>query len=238
MIDPPRLLDDATGLEREILASAIDDEPSAERRKRVGAGIGVAAVAVSASSLASRFASWKVAVAAASIAAASAVVGIAHMYRADSEVAFQSRRIEAPAGESTPARRAVEIDEQTPAPTASEPEVQREIPAPTAPVRASAARPALAPEPSAPSISREILLIDRARTATAKGHSQEALAALDEYDREWPHGALTVEAEVLRIEALGAAGDDESAAERARAFLDAHPRSPYEARVRAYVKKP
>lgn len=237
MIDPPRLLDDAAGLEREILASAIDDEPSAERRKRVVAGIGVAAVAVSASSVASRVASWKVAVAAASIAAASAAVGIAQTYRSDSEVGVQARHIEAPAVESAPAKRAVRLEElDAEPPVVAEPEVPREIPAPPAPVRAT--RPVVEPEPAAPSISREILLIDRARTAKSKGQSKEALAALDEYDREWPRGALSVEAEVLRIEVLGAAGDDQSAAEKARVFLEAHPRSPYEARVRAYVKNP
>lgn len=241
MIDPPRLLDsldEASDLEREILASAIDDEPSAERRRRIVTGIGMAAVAVSASSMASRFASWKVAVAAASIAAASAVVGIAHTYRADSEVGFQSRHFEAPAVESAPAKRAVTSEEQPPAVVVPEPETSKEVSAPPPPVRTSAARPAVEPEPSAPSISREILLIDRARTAKAKGHAKEALAALDDYDREWPHGALAVEAEVLRIEALAAAGDESTAAERARAFLGAHPRSPYEARVRAYVKNP
>ncbi|AKU93806.1 hypothetical protein AKJ09_00470 [Labilithrix luteola] len=235
MIDPPRLLDGASDLERAILESALDDEPSVERRKRVVAGVGVAAAAVAVTSLGSRFASWKLVVGAVSIAAACAVAGIAHSYRADVEVAVASRRIEAPAVESAPPKRALE---QPPAPVEEPAPVLVQAPVQTVPARPTVAHPATAPEPSAPSISREILLIDRARTAKAKGHATEALAALDEYERDWPHGALAVEAEVLRIEALAAAGDEKTADEKARAFVDAHPRSPYETRVRAYVKNP
>ena len=89
-----------------------------------------------------------------------------------------------------------------------------------------------------PSIAREIALIDRARTSIAKGAPKSALATLDEYDVAFPAGTLSLEASVLRIEALAAAGDHGGATARARSFLERYPRSTYDARVRALLTNP
>ncbi|HCF56536.1 MAG TPA: sigma-70 family RNA polymerase sigma factor, partial [Myxococcales bacterium] len=63
-------------------------------------------------------------------------------------------------------------------------------------------------------------LLQRARTALARGEAREALALLDDHQRLFPGGQLIESREALRIEALAAAG--ESA--RARALADEYRR--------------
>jgi hypothetical protein len=55
---------------------------------------------------------------------------------------------------------------------------------------------------------------------------------LDAYDRSAPRGALRLEAEVLRIDALSRSGRLQQAQVRARAFLARYPNSALAARVR------
>ena len=77
----------------------------------------------------------------------------------------------------------------------------------------------------------ELQVVDRAYASLAAGQSHEALATLDEYRARFPHGALADEAAVLRIEALARTGEEAKASNLARAFLSAHPHSPYAARA-------
>lgn len=92
-------------------------------------------------------------------------------------------------------------------------------------------------EPAAQDVSKELALLDRARKALGTGDASAALAALAKHDRRFPHGELGLEAELLRVEALEASGDNAAAAHRARAFLAAHPHSPYTARVKTLLAK-
>jgi hypothetical protein len=78
----------------------------------------------------------------------------------------------------------------------------------------------------------ELTQLDSARSRLKSGRSEEALALLDAYERSAPRGALRLEAEVLRIDALSRSGRTEQAKSRARAFLERHPRSVLAARVR------
>jgi RNA polymerase sigma-70 factor (ECF subfamily) len=78
----------------------------------------------------------------------------------------------------------------------------------------------------------ELQQLDRARAALAGGRASEALATLDAYARSTPRGALRLEAEVLRIDALARSGRSEQARARAAAFLARHPQSVLAARVR------
>jgi hypothetical protein len=79
----------------------------------------------------------------------------------------------------------------------------------------------------------EVRTIIRAKRALADGHPAEALTALEEHERAFPHGSLAEERDALRVLALCAEGRaTEGAAERA-AFLRAHPLSAYVDRVRA-----
>ncbi|MBI2395522.1 MAG: outer membrane protein assembly factor BamD [Deltaproteobacteria bacterium] len=97
------------------------------------------------------------------------------------------------------------------------------------------AKAAPAASSAAPALSHEIQLIDAARQAIEAGDPTSAIAALDRYQRECPTGVLALEAQVLRIEAIARSGDPAGAAQLARRFLEGHPDSPYEARVRKHL---
>jgi TolA-binding protein len=116
-----------------------------------------------------------------------------------------------------------------------------EAPAPVAAPSRKAAKvepkaepvPALA-EP-APSLAEEVTSLQAARAALAAGEAEKAIALLDGHQRRFPQGALRVEAEMVRIEALARAGDARGAASRARRFAEEHPDTPYSRRARAMV---
>lgn len=88
------------------------------------------------------------------------------------------------------------------------------------------------PPGSSEALRLELQQLDRARAALAAGRATEALATLDTYSRSTPRGALTLEAEVLRIDALARSGRSNQARARASAFLARYPRSVLAARVR------
>jgi hypothetical protein len=83
------------------------------------------------------------------------------------------------------------------------------------------------------SLADEVLALKTARSALAGGRPKRALVALNTYAQRFPAGRLSLEAEVLRIEALAQAGQAAEARARAGAFVAAHPSSPYAHRVRA-----
>jgi len=227
MTEPRRLLDEASGLDRAILESSRDDEPSPARRRRVVAALGGASLAVSSSAAA---ASWKI------------IVGIAVVTGLGIGGAMvQARRtrpasVVAPTASVAPSVLRVATVAPVVTPAQAGPSTSAAIVV-TPPPKVMAKKVA-APSPSAPSIAHEIELIDRARQAKANGDAKGALAALDEYDAECRGGALSLEAAVLRIESLAAGGDHERAATLARQFLETHPQSAYDARVRAHLPNP
>lgn len=137
-------------------------------------------------------------------------------------------------------------------PSASvEPSVEPEIPpvavaepAPAAQAAAPTATVAASPAPlhrAAPSSSttaegslrEELALLDRARAAQRLHDTRVSLAALDEHDRRFPNGQLSVQSQVLRIEVLADSGDRPGARRLAEAFLARHPGNVLAPRVRA-----
>ena len=96
---------------------------------------------------------------------------------------------------------------------------------------------AAAPARSAPSLSPELDVLDRARQALAAHDPIAARAALDEYQRRFPNGSLREEAELASIETLVQSGDTAGAREAADRFLANHPESAYAGRVRAILKR-
>jgi len=226
MTEPRRLLDEASGLDRAVLESAADDAPSPARRRRVVAALGLTSVAVSSSAAAAGgVASWKIAIGIAAVTAdepRTVPVVVATARPVPSASAMPSAAPIAPIVSAAPMPQV----EAPPSPV-----VVTARPAPRRMVRETAE---IASD-ATPSIAREIALIDRARASIAKGAPKSALATLDEYDVTCPAGTLSLEASVLRIEALAAAGHHDSAAARARSFLERHPRSTYDARVRAHL---
>jgi outer membrane protein assembly factor BamD (BamD/ComL family) len=83
----------------------------------------------------------------------------------------------------------------------------------------------------------ELAALDEARAAIRNGAARRALALLDDYDRRFPRPELGLEARIVRIEALVAAGDLDRARELADRFLAAHPSSPSAARIRRLVDR-
>lgn len=79
-------------------------------------------------------------------------------------------------------------------------------------------------------------LIERARRALGTD-PKRALALTQEYQRRFPRGAMSVEREVIAVEALAQLGQVEAARRRALAFEAAHPRSIHLPRVRALLAR-
>jgi TolA-binding protein len=103
---------------------------------------------------------------------------------------------------------------------------------------APVARAPIASVPTAaPSLAEEIATIDRARRALYDHDAHGALRALDEHDRRFPSGALAPEAQVLRVEALLAAGDRPGAEAVANRLLAASPSGPQAERVRMLLRR-
>jgi hypothetical protein len=113
------------------------------------------------------------------------------------------------------------------------------------PVAASASSPAVSgakPRPAAAppasgesSLADEVRALEVARRAIADGRSPDALRALDDYRRSFPHGMMQQESTLLRIEALARGGNMTAARSLADQFLAGHPTSPHAQRVRRLV---
>lgn len=113
-------------------------------------------------------------------------------------------------------------------------------PPPAAPV--AQAPVAQAPEKAAAlaqgPLDRERTLVDRARSALARGDTDACMRAIREHAASYPDGVLAEEREVTAIRALAASGHDVDARARARAFHDAYPASLFGASVDAVVRPP
>jgi hypothetical protein len=80
----------------------------------------------------------------------------------------------------------------------------------------------------------ELLLLRRAQEAVA-GRPSESLALTAEHQRDYPNGIFVQEREVIAIDALLALRQTQRAEARARAFLEAYPRSAHAQRLRALL---
>jgi len=137
---------------------------------------------------------------------------------------------------SAPVAPKVETPERTavPPPSAAIPPdtVTPRDPLPPAPSGATRPAPTLllpAPSFSAPlgegTESRERTLLDRARTAMARGDLPAAARALGEHESAYPHGVLAEERELLRIQEALRSGRRDDGVALARAFRAQHPAS-------------
>jgi hypothetical protein len=110
-----------------------------------------------------------------------------------------------------------------------------------------AAEPAAAPETSIPSPALRIVketpaswdepqLIERARKALSSD-PRRALALAQEHQRRFPAGALSVERDVIALEALARSGQTSEAKRRALAFEAKYPKSIHLPRVHALLTR-
>lgn len=248
MSDPKRLLDeggDDLGVALLRAGRTIDAERAHERKiALLGAGAGLAAATVAAvGSRASAhgitqmiFSKWAVV----GLATTALVAGAA--VRALTPGPEAARAPAVPAALEAHPRVASDIGASPP----SAPETTTGISIhslPDAPAQVGATNsPAAAAHPPAEpaqvalpesGLAEEVAALHEARNAVAAGRSTAALAALDAYGKRFPRGRLSLEAEVLRIEALSRGGSRAAAAARAKSFLAAYPNNPYAHRVRA-----
>jgi len=84
-------------------------------------------------------------------------------------------------------------------------------------------------------VVEEAANLGRAHAALERGDASGALAELDGYARNFPSGALVVEAETLRIEALARHGDFARARALASVFLARESNGPAARRVRSVL---
>lgn len=235
--DPNRLRSDGSDFERQLLDAAGSEAPPPELVLGMRQALGLTSLSVPP---------------AAALAAKSSVgwvsAGVAVVVLGAGAALFQYSRSPAPPLTPRPALAAPTV-EAAPAPLAN--------PAPAQPSEApvAAAEKAAGPGPrtaavetAAPSAARsksqaaspsdtkrdlreEIELIDAARGAVARRAPEAALESLRRYFTNYPRGAFTPEAQVLRIEALEQSGRHAQASSLASAFLSRHPDSPLAERV-------
>jgi hypothetical protein len=244
MKDPVRLLDEgATAAELSLLRAGMSEEPSEQAVQRLAALLGVATGAAAVTAATKSSAAGAVAQGAASKMAAKWLILGAIGVAGGAAITFAVRR---PVHEAPPsaARPAGAPRVENPAARDVPALAGEGAPAPKAETAASeqAAVPAAqersadgTPRASAPSIAREIAALDVARRLLGSGNARGALGALDDYEAQVKTGMLRQEATLLRIEALATAGDMGAARRLAHRFLQNHPHSPHENRVRALV---
>lgn len=94
----------------------------------------------------------------------------------------------------------------------------------------------LAKEPAQPAVDGELALLRPAR-AHVRSSPARALELVARHEREYAHGALIEEREVIAIEALLESEHWADAEQRARRFFEQHPRSAHARRVRALLRE-
>ncbi|WP_438022938.1 hypothetical protein [Sorangium sp. So ce233] len=253
MTEPRRLLEESDSpLERALLSAGTSCPTSPETRAKTLAALGLAGAAALSSAAA------PAALSAAGTAAASSPVvaklGWTKILIALSTVgalagipagylAWRGSQAPPPAAVdrfagSLPGPIARAMPQAAPAPVEVAAE-QTAAPAPARSPRAAAAtKPgakAIPASAESAALQAELNALDAARSTLSSGNAQGALSLLDAYTREHPRGRLSLEAEVLRIDALAKSGRTDAAAQRAEAFLRRHPNSVLASRVRRYV---
>ena len=235
MNEPTRIVDSSSDeLERALLHAGTSYSASPELREKTLAALGLTGAAaalgagavVSGSSAKLGTTSLLAKLSAAKLAllgvAASAALSVPFVMSGSSEAPPLQTTVVPPNQPRRPA-----LAPPVTAPAAAEP-VRPAAATPAHPTRTAPAKPLS----SAEALRVELGQLDAARSKLAAGRSEEALAALDAYDRSAPRGMLKLEAEVLRIDALSRSGRTAQAQSRARAFLERHPKSVLAARVR------
>lgn len=244
MNEPTRLLSSPESeLERALLHAGRSYTASGSARAKTLVALGISAAATSSAPSAAAASSSLTKATVSKMAVAVLVIGAVtvpvwrYLGRHASAPVEHAPASAAPRLPLAPA--AIESAPIEPAPNQSEPvemarvEATEPQPAPRVPRPGAGRAPAKAA--SAPPLSAELAALDAARTSLSHSDPASALVALDAYGRDFPHGRLKIEAEVLRIGALAKSGQGEAARTRAEAFLRAHPDSVLASRVRSYA---
>jgi len=144
----------------------------------------------------------------------------------------QAGAIEAPLLPRTSPGRIMQQPDPEPAqaepPRAEPPAVERSTRRHSRPAEppASSEGPSLPRREQRQSLAAETALIAEAQAATNRGQGEQALRALERYDRQHAQGLMTEERSAARILALCAASKTRQARQEAARFLSRWPRSP------------
>jgi TolA-binding protein len=230
MSDPIRLLasPDATDLERELLKSWDDERPSSSARDKTFALLGVTSGALAAGGVATASIAPK-AIAAGWLAAAKWIVVSVAVFSAIGVGAAIALRNHTPL---PPPIVATPMPPLTPTATAQPTVEQTTIENDPAPSPTHVVAPHQVA--SAP-LTEQVAALDRAHAALESGDTRAARKLVDAYEAQYPGGAFTQEAEVVRIDALVRENDHATAERAGKHFLAAYPKSPHAARVRALL---
>jgi hypothetical protein len=222
MNDPVRLLEvGASEFEADLLRAGRSDAMSGHSRKQILAGIGIGGL-LTASTVASGVrAAAKGWLATVGVGVASVVAIWAGIHTSETNLAAPKPRVPPVAV----------VPRVTPAP---EPVLVPAEPEP-APALAPAKPAARSGTASDGSLTAELAAVEQARSAFLKHDYGQTLRLLDDYSRRFPKRQLASEATVLRIEALAARGDRDSASRIGRSFLQNHPNGPYAQRVKSVI---
>jgi hypothetical protein len=230
MSELPRLhTEPESELERSLLNAGRGYTASASSRARALAAVGLVGATASSTAAASAITKasvvkWVVAVA---LVAGAAVPAAHYLRRSGAAPAVTTSSARVPSSAPVPLVAPSPVAEPG-EPSATTPTVE---PPPSGPANAARSES----KPAAPALSAELGALDAARSKLASGDATGALTALDAYARNFPHGKLGLEAEVVRIDALAKSGQTAAARKRAEAFMKRHPDSVLASRVRAYV---
>ncbi len=261
MREPTRLLETATGIEREMLRAGSEDSPPSGAQSRValalglGVGVAVGTSGTTATAAAAQATTWlgvslttakAIGVGLASVAvAAVAVHSIVPTTTRSPTVSTAppaARTESGPRGEDDGARlersailppMSAEMPTTDPGPSAEEPaRVHR--PVPPTPGAPSALDEQARP---AHSITEEVAILERARVASASGDAAKTLRLVSEYESRFRPPMFELEAIVLRIEALDSLGRRGLALDEAQRFIAAHPNETMSQHVRSIADR-
>ena len=259
---PRRIIDGGAGdWESLVLASAALDRPSPELRTRLrrdlglAVGVGLAATTATSKSLGAIGFKWSMLGVLLGVLGAAGASGVATLSRAQSPgLLVVATAKPAPA---TPAK----LQEQVVEPAALVAAVATEQPSAEAaasanrapasrlsPSDAAAVEPVPAPvdgsrpigsaqfgSPSESELAAQLAAMRSVRAALAENQAGRALSELDAYEQQYPAGLLLVEAQVLRIDANAALGNQAALARLGHDFLQRHPASPYARHVQSLL---
>jgi hypothetical protein len=244
MKDPDRLLDDqgTDPLEADLLRLARSEGPSGESRRRILAGLGVAVAAGTVSQSSAAASPVPASKTTATVASHSAlkwgVIGAVGVGAAVASFLLVGRHAQQQSPQAStpvvvaPAPVAAPVSAPAGDPAQDSVAVTKLEDLPTLPDSAAADASHTA---AAPSLADEVAAIKSAKSTLAAGNASQSLRELDAYKAHFPHGRLSQEASVVRIEALLKSGNQAAANAAADRFLSAHADSPYAARVHTLV---
>ncbi|HEX3850830.1 MAG TPA: hypothetical protein VHW01_07670 [Polyangiaceae bacterium] len=92
------------------------------------------------------------------------------------------------------------------------------------------------PLPRSSRLDAEASLLTKVRNELRSGDPHGALATLNQLQSTLPNGGLMQEREVLSVEVLAESGNLSAAQRKASAFIAAHPKSPYSAKLQRFVQ--